>query len=186
MTKRALIVIDYQNDYFPGGKWVLPEVGAAAANAAKVIAATRAAGERVIFVRHEFPNADAPLFVAGSEGAKFHESLLPAPGEPVILKHSVNAFRDTDLKARLDAEGIEAVTVIGAMTHMCIHAAARAAADFGYEVTVVEDACPARHLEFQGRRVEAPDVQAAYMSALAWAYATVVSTEELLAAKAAA
>ncbi len=68
---------------------------------------------------------------------------------------------------------------------MCIDAATRAAADFGYATTVVHDACATRDLEFNGRVVPAAQVQDAYMSALAFAYATVTTTDEYLAAAAA-
>lgn len=182
MSKHALIVIDIQNDYFPEGKWPLVGVEAAAANAARVIAAARQAGELVVHVRHEFTRDDAPFFVPDSEGARIHSSVTPRGGEPVVLKHFVNAFRDTDLKSILDEHGVESVTILGDMSHMCVHAAARAAADVGYAVTVVHDACATRDLEFNGVTVPAAQVHAAFMAALAFAYAKVVSTEEYLSA----
>ena len=55
MPKRALVLIDIQNDYFPGGKWALSGIESAADNAARVLAAARAAGDLVVHVRHEFP-----------------------------------------------------------------------------------------------------------------------------------
>ena len=182
MSKRALIVIDLQNDYFPGGKWTLDKIETAADNAARVIAAARDRGELVVHVRHEFPDADAPFFAAGSAGAEIHPKLQPATGEPVVVKQDINAFQNTDLKALLDREGIEEVVVVGAMSHMCIDAGARAAKDFGYAVTVVHDACATRDLEFQGQVIPAAQTHAAYMSALDFAYATTLSTEQFLAA----
>ncbi|WP_027896596.1 cysteine hydrolase family protein [Zestomonas thermotolerans] len=184
MSKRALILIDIQNDYFGTGKWPLHGMDAAAANAAKILAAARAAGDKVIHVRHEFESAEAPFFTPNSAGAQIHPSVQPQAGEAVVLKHRVNAFRDTELKALLEAEGIEQITLVGAMSHMCIDAAARASADFGYATTVIHDACATRDQEFLGRRIPAEQVHAAYMAALAFAYAQVVSTEEYLAAQA--
>jgi nicotinamidase-related amidase len=186
MTQRALLVIDLQNDYFPGGKLPLVGVEAAAAKAARVIEAARAAGEPVIHIRHEFPSADAPFFAAGSPGAAIHPSVVNRGDEPVVLKHAANAFRDTSLKDLLDARSIDQVVVVGAMSHMCIDAAARAAKDFGYAVTVIHDACATRDLEFDGVNVAAAQVHAAFMAALASSYATVISADEHLAAAAAA
>jgi nicotinamidase-related amidase len=57
MPHRALILIDVQNDYFPGGKWPLVGIEAAAQNAARLLAAARAAGDLGVHVRHEFPSA---------------------------------------------------------------------------------------------------------------------------------
>jgi nicotinamidase-related amidase len=182
MTKKALIVVDIQNDYFPGGKWPLAGVEAAADNAARIIGAARTAGDLVIHVRHEFTRADAPFFIAGSEGAQIHPKVLNRPGEPVVLKHFVNSFRETELKQLLDDKGIEELVVVGSMSHMCIDGITRAASDFGYKVTVVHDACASRDLEFGGVLVPAAHVHAAFMAALGFAYATIVSTGDHLAA----
>ena len=68
MPRRALVLIDIQNDYFPGGKWALSGIESAADNAARVLAAARAAGDLVVHVRHEFPTAGAPFFARGNPG----------------------------------------------------------------------------------------------------------------------
>ena len=180
MSKRALIVIDIQNDYFPGGKWTLEGMDGAADNASRLIAAARTRGDLVVHVRHEFPTADAPFFAPGSPGAQIHPKVQPAGDEAVVLKHQINAFRDTDLKAILDRNGIEEVTIIGAMSHMCIDAGVRAANDLGYTVTVVHDACASRDQEFNGQTVPAAQTHAAYMAALGFGYARTLSTAEFL------
>src|SRR4051812_46310701 len=181
MPKRALVLIDVQNDYFPGGKWPLTGIEAAADNAAKLLAAARKAGDLVIHVRHEFPTADAPFFTPGSEGAKTHSNVQGTDGEPVVLKHQVNAFRETDLKNMLDRRGAEEVVICGAMSHMCVDAGVRAASDLGYKCVVVHDACATKDQEFEGTVVAAADVHAAFMAALQFGYAQLVSTEEYLA-----
>lgn len=181
MSRQALIVIDIQNDYFPGGKWPLSGVEAAADNAAKVIAAARAAGDLVVHVRHEFEGADAPFFVPGSDGAKIHAKALNQGDEPVVLKHQVNAFRDTDLAAILQRHGVEALVIVGSMSHVCIDAVTRAAVDLGYTATVIHDACASCDQEFNGLTIPAAHVHGAFMAALAFGYATVISTEAFLA-----
>ncbi|MFI7864176.1 cysteine hydrolase family protein [Ectopseudomonas khazarica] len=181
MSKRALILIDIQNDYFNGGKWTLHGMDAAAGNAARILEAARQAGDLVIHVHHEFQSADAPFFTPASDGARIHSSVQPLAGEAVVLKHRVNAFLDTELKALLDQAAIEQVTLVGAMSHMCIDAAARASSDFGYATCVVHDACATREQTFEGQSIGAAEVHAAYMAALAFAYAQVLSTEQYLA-----
>src|SRR6478735_1148085 len=132
MPKRALVLIDIQNDYFPGGKWALAGIEPAADNAARVLAAARAAGDLVVHVRHEFTTPDAPFFALRSGGAEIHPKARTGDGEPVVLKHHVNAFRETDLEAILDRHGVEEVAICGAMSHMCVDAGTRAASDLGY------------------------------------------------------
>jgi nicotinamidase-related amidase len=182
MAKQALIVVDIQNDYFPQGKWPLVGADAAADNAVRILQAFRDAGKPVVHIRHEFTSDDAPFFTPGSEGAKLHPKVLNRADEPVVLKHFVNAFRETDLQAILDEQGIEHLVIVGSMSHMCVDGVTRAAADFGYSVTVIHDACATRDLEFNGVTVPANLVHAAFMSSLGFAYASVVSAEEFLAA----
>lgn len=155
MPKRALILIDIQNDYFPGGRWTLHGMDAAAQNAARLLAAARSAGDLVIHIRHEFPTADAPFFAPGSAGAQIHETVKNLDGEHVVLKHFINSFRGTELKEVLDRHGIRDLVICGAMSHMCVDAATRAANDFGYNCLVVHDACASRDLEFNGVHVPA-------------------------------
>lgn len=179
MTKRALLVIDIQNDYFPGGTWALESMERRAGNAALVLEYFRKQEELVVHIRHE-NGKDAPFFVPGTDGAKINEIVLPKPGELKILKNQVNSFLGTNLKETLDDHGISDLVVVGSMSHMCIDAAVRAASDFGFKVTLLEDACATRDLEFGETIVKAEDVHAAFMSALGFAYANVVTTESFL------
>jgi nicotinamidase-related amidase len=175
---QALLLIDVQNDYFPGGAHTLAGIEAASANAGELLARFRDAGLPLIHVRHEFPTSDAPFFRPGTPGAEIHPSVAPAAGETVITKHAVNAFHCTDLKQRLDALGIDQLVIAGAMSHMCIEGATRAAADLGYKCGVIHDACATRDQEFAGRIVPAADVHAASMSALGFAYADVTALKD--------
>ncbi len=180
MPNRAVVLIDVQNDYFAGGRWPLQGMDLAADNAAAVLAAARAAGDLVVHVRHEFPSAEAPFFTPNSEGAKIHAKVRALEGESVVLKHHVNSFRETDLKAILDKHGVEEVVICGAMSHMCVDAGTRAASDLGYRCVVVHDACATRDQEFNGTVVSAADVHAAFMAALGFGYAKLASTAEYL------
>ena len=179
MSNQAIIVVDFQNDYLASGSWPLDGVDAAVQNAAKVIENARSRGIPVIHIRHESPEG-APFFVAGSTGAEIIPAVAPQDGEQVVVKNYPNGFRDTDLKERLDAQGIKDVVIIGAMSHMCIDATARAAADYGYNVTVVGDAAATRDANFNGITVPADQVHAAFMSALGFAYGKVVTTDDFL------
>jgi nicotinamidase-related amidase len=179
MKNRAIIVVDFQKDYLPSGKWALAGIDAAVDNAAKIIEAARASGTPIFHVRHE-SGEDAPFFVAGTDGAEIIPAVQPKDGEAVVTKNYPNAFRDTNLKALLDAEGIKEVAIVGAMTHMCIDATARAAADFGYSVLVAHDATASRDVEFAGKTIPAADTHAAFLSALGFAYGQVVSSDELI------
>lgn len=181
MSKTALVIIDLQNDYFQGGKWELEGTEAAAANAALLLDCFRKKGLPIVYVRHEFPTDDAPFFAPNSEGAKIHSSVENIEGEPVILKQQINSFKDTNLKPTLDKMEVDSVVICGAMSHMCIDAVTRAAHDFGYNCAIAHDACATLALEFNGVKVPANHVHAAFMAALGFAYANVASTDAFLA-----
>ncbi|WP_313318246.1 cysteine hydrolase family protein [Stenotrophomonas sp.] len=180
MSKRAIIVVDLQNEYLATGKLPLVGIDAATANAVRVIADARAKGVPVLHVRHEAASSDAPIFVPGSDGVRIMAAVAPIGDEPVIVKNHVNSFRDTDLKQQLDARGIEDVVVVGAMSHMCVDAVVRASADMGYAVTVLHDACATRDLEFNGIVAPAAQVHAAMMASFVFGYAQVSSTDAFL------
>ena len=172
----ALLLIDIQNDYFPGGTMALAEPEAAGRTAAVLLARFRAAGRPVVHIRHEAAHPGATFFLPGTPGADIHACVAPLPGETVILKHWPNSFRDTGLGEALAACGVKRLAVAGMMTHMCVDATVRAAFDLGYAVTVAADACATRDLVYAGRAVAPADVQAAFLAALGAVYAEVVAT----------
>ena len=182
MAKRALIVIDLQNEYKASGKLPLEKLDQAVGNAVRVVTAAREREEIVVHIRHETPGSDDAPFAIGTSGTEIIAAVAPVNGETTLTKHYPNAFRDTGLKALLDDAGVQEVAIVGAMSHMCIDATARAAFDFGYAVTVIDDACATRALSINGVEVPAAHVHAAFMAALAFAYGQVVSTADFLSA----
>jgi nicotinamidase-related amidase len=177
---RALVIVDIQNDYFPGGAHPLVGPEAAAAAARKVLDASRDRGEAVVHVQHVWDAADASFMRPGTEGVEIHESVAPHEGEPVVQKAHPNAFLDTTLEQELRSRGIDQLVVCGMMTSMCVDATVRAAVDLGFETTVVHDACAAPDLEFAGETIPAVAVHGAFIAALGDGYAEVRSADELV------
>jgi nicotinamidase-related amidase len=180
MADTALLIIDLQNDYFPGGRMELEGAAAAAANAARMLNQFRARNLPVIHVRHLSVRPGASFFLPGTEGAEIRDVVRPAAGEAVIEKSFPNSFRQTALQELLKEKSVEHLVVAGMMTHMCVDASVRAAADLGYRVTLLADACATRAQSFGGETVPARQVHAAFLAALNGAYAKVVPTEEAL------
>lgn len=178
----ALLLIDIQNDYFPGGAMALVGQDAAAAQAAQLLASFRAKALPVFHVQHLAAKPGATFFVPGTAGAEIHASVAPAPGETLVTKNFPSAFRGTTLHAALQAAKIERLVVAGMMTHMCIDTTVRAAADLGYGCSLASDACATKDLAFGGEQVAAAQVQLAYLAALNGSFAAVRPTAELLVA----
>ena len=176
----ALLVIDIQNDYFPGGKMELVGSPEAARNASRIQRKFREAGLPVIHVQHIALSPSATFFLPDTYGAEIHETVSPLGHETVVVKHFPNAFRETNLQEILKQHAVTELTVVGMMTHMCIDTTVRAASDFGFKVTLVGDACATKDLEFEGVLVAAASVQTAYLAAIDGSFATVVSADSVL------
>ncbi len=179
MADTALIIIDIQNDYFPGGAMELEGSDAAGANAGKVLAKFRADGAPVIHVRHLSVRPGSTFFLPGTKGADIHPSVSPLPQESVVEKNFPNSFRNTSLQKTLEERQIKNLVVAGMMTHMCVDATVRHAADLGYKVTLLGDACATRAQAYAGEKVPAKQVHAAFLAALNGFYAKVIPAHEL-------
>ena len=175
---RALVIVDIQQDYFPGGAHPLVGPDAAAGEARALLGAFRRAGEPVVHLQHVWEGPDAPFMRPGTAGVEIHESVAPLEGEPVVRKAFPNGFRETTLEELLRSCGARSLVVCGMMTSMCVDATVRAAADLGYAVTVAHDACATCDLVFGGQTVPAGQVHAAFLAALSDAYAEVVTAAQ--------
>ncbi|MDH3218552.1 MAG: cysteine hydrolase [Gammaproteobacteria bacterium] len=179
----GLIIIDVQNDYFAGGAMELVSMDVAASNCGRLLASFRADTMPLFHIQHIATREGATFFVADTPGCEINDSVKPQPDEPLVVKHYPNAFRDTDLHEMLQQAGVGKLVICGAMSHMCIDTTTRAAFDLGYQCQVVADACATRDLEFEGQRVRAADVQAAFMAALGMPFAKISSTDQVLATR---
>jgi nicotinamidase-related amidase len=171
---RALLLIDIQRDYFPGGAFPLVGSDAAANAAAVVLGQFRARGGPVLHVKHVWDAPDALYLRPSTPGGAHDPRVAPAGDEPVIVKEYPNAFRGTNLEQQLRTRRIDSLVVAGMMTSMCVDATVRAAADLGFAVTVVGDACAAPDLEYAGKAISGDVVHAAFIAALSDGYADVV------------
>jgi nicotinamidase-related amidase len=177
----ALILIDIQNDYFPGGRMPLEGSLEASGKAGQILACFRKKDLPLVYIQHLSTRPEASFFIPGTEGADLHTSVSPISTELTIQKHYPNSFRDTLLLEHLTRKEISHVVIAGMMTHMCVEATTRAAFDHGFQCTVVHDACATRALSFGGEFVSARQVHAAFLAALSGVYAQVVSTDDFLA-----
>ncbi|MBN2386969.1 MAG: cysteine hydrolase [Anaerolineales bacterium] len=178
--KTTLLLVDIQNDYFPGGRMELDDSPATAAQARRLLGLFRERGWSVVHVQHVSTRPGATFFLPATPGVEIHPEVAPLPGETVIQKHFPNSFRETPLLEHLQGLGTGRLTICGMMTHMCVDAAVRAAADFGFQVVVAADACATRTLVHDGTTIPAAHVQAAYLSAFK-AYGQVMTVDEVQA-----
>ena len=167
-VKTALLLIDIQNFYFEGGSSELVNPDAASLNAAKVLAAFREKGDLVVHVSHG----------RGPQSA-IHENVKPLDNEKVIVKFKVNSFLNTGLLEYLNENKVKRLVLCGMQTHMCLEAATRAAADYGFECIVIGDACATKDVTYSDKTIKAEDVQYSTLASFK-PYAIVMDTETWL------
>jgi nicotinamidase-related amidase len=178
---RTLLIVDFQNDYFDGG--AMPLVGAdrAVAAAEGVLASFRRAGDPVVHVQHIWDDPEATFMRPGTRGVDIHDDVRPLGSEAVVTKAEPNSFLGTGLEQLLGELDTQELVVLGMMTSMCVDSTVRAAAELGYDVTLVHDACAAPDLTFEGVTVGGAEVHAAFVAALGDGFATVQPSQAMLA-----
>lgn len=168
----ALLIIDIQDFYFPGGDAPLVKPEQAAKNAASILSYFRQNNLTVVHIRHNY-----------EPGGDIYRDVRPIAGEKVISKDHANGFRDTDLLAYLRSRDIHTLVITGMQTHMCVEATTRAAADYGFNCIVISDACATRDLKYGDHVIKAEDVHYSTLSTLKGGYAQILTTTEFLKEK---
>lgn len=179
---QALLLVDIQNDYFPGGAMELAGSAEAGLRAKELLQFFRRKSLPVIHVQHVASREGATFFLANTPGVAIHPDVAPLSGEKVVVKHFPNSFRQTGLLERLRRRQTSTLVIAGMMTHMCIDATTRAAADYGFQCVLAHDACATKGLSFGGVSVSAEQVQAAYLAALDGPFARVLTVAEICGA----
>jgi nicotinamidase-related amidase len=178
MTK-ALLLIDIQNDYFPGGAMELAESSIVGEKAGRLLHAFRQKAQPIIHIQHISAREGATFFLPDTDGVKIHESVAPLATETLFQKRYPNSFRETPLLLHLHKHQITTLVIAGMMTHMCIDTTTRAAADLGFSCILAHDACATKDLSFRGATILAKNVQTAFLAALDGLFANVQSVEEI-------
>lgn len=171
--QEALIIIDVQNDYFPGGTCELWNVYEAENKIKMLIGESRSLGRPIIYIQHINP-PDETFFLEGTYGCEISERIKPLPEDKIIVKYYPNSFLETELDFYLKEKCIKKLIVCGMMTHMCVDTTVRAAMDYGYEVDLVADACATMDLEISGEIIPAQVVQKAFIVSLAGVFANII------------
>ncbi len=182
MQKTALIIIDVQRDYFPGGNMELKNPEEAVDQIQRLLTHFRANNLPIFHIQHTMPEwRGVPFLRKGTPGHELHAKVIPLEGEVLIEKSYPNSFHDTALHDKLQEAGVSDIVICGMMTHMCVNATARRAFELAYPMTIISDACATRDLEIEGKIIAADSVHAANLAALNGMIASIVNTDGFLA-----
>lgn len=141
--KKALIVIDIQNDYFPGGAFTLENADEACKAAVETIEQAKRDGWLVVGVQH-VGAADAPFFKPDTEGVKTHSAIAAALGDaPMVVKTQADSFFKTNLEQIVRDAGITDLYLTGMMTQHCITHTALSPQAQGMKVHIIAKGCAA-------------------------------------------
>jgi nicotinamidase-related amidase len=179
----ALIVIDFQLEYFDGkqpGKLIIPDGVAAMAQANQLITFADVNQIQVIHIQHVNP-AGSPLFAKDGNSVGIHPEIISAPHHMLLQKTTASSFASTDLYDHLQARGIKTLIICGLMTHMCVSTTTRDARPLGYQAIVAGDACATRDIAgWDDGVVSHVDMHRATLTALSDAFAEVMPTARIL------
>lgn len=177
LSNATLIIIDAQKEYL-SGPLALTGIHEAIENIVELVKAARAAKTPVIHVRHL--GTVGGLFDPQGERGEFVPQLAPQEHERVVEKRLPNAFNGTGLHELLQSLGHLDLVVCGFMSHSSISTTVRAAKDYGYRCTLVEDACATRDLPLGDGVISAAEVQRTEMAIMADNFATLALTRDLI------
>lgn len=178
--RRALIVIDVQNEYVTGGlKIQYPPVNSSLHNIGRAMDGARAAGIPVIVIQQTSP-ADAPLFALDTYGWELHETVAKRPHDHYQRKLLPSAFAGTDLADWLAEHKIDTLSVIGYMTHNCDDTTVKHAFDRGLEVEFLHDASGSVPYANRAGFASAEEIHRVYGVVQQSRFAAVLSTDEWL------
>lgn len=171
--KEALLIIDVQNDYFPGG--ANPQHWAPEAEEVirKWIDDSREIGRPIIYMQH-FNGPEDSFFRPGTEGAEISPRIAPRPEDKVIVKYAPNSFLNTELDSYLKSLHVEKLIVCGMMTHMCVDTTVRSAMDYGYQVDLIANGCATKDLTIGDTTIPAETVQKTYLASLSGVFAKLI------------
>ncbi|KAA0087397.1 cysteine hydrolase [Paraburkholderia sp. T12-10] len=180
--RRALIVIDVQNEYVTGDLPIeYPPVQDSLAAVGRAIDAARANSVPVIVVQHVSP-ATSPLFARGSDSAALHPVVASRPYDHLIEKTLPSAFAGTDLADWLAAHQIDTLSVTGYMTQNCNISTVLHASHAGLKVEYLNDATGAVPYENDAGYASAEEIYRAFTVVMQARFAAVVSTDDWIAA----
>lgn len=177
--KSALVVIDFQNEYF-SGRMPIPDGAAALAKTRELITFADSHKIPVYHVQHVAP-AGSPVFAIDGQTVKFHPDMQPRPQDVVLQKSTVSVFASTDLDQQLKNAGIQTLIISGLMTHACVAGAARDAAPLGYTVIVASDASATRAItRANGVSIDKDSLHKAALAEVEDTFGDVLSTAQIV------
>lgn len=178
-TRPALLAVDMQTG-FDAPEWGARNNPAAEGNGLRLLERWRKLGWPVILVRHDSDQPGSPL-APDAPGNEFKPGFAALEGEWVIAKRVNSAFIGTDLEQRLRRARITRLVVFGLTTDQCVSTTVRMAANLGFAVTVIEDACACFALRtFSGGQIDAARLHTAHIATLMAEFAEVIRTEQAL------
>jgi len=180
--RRALLVIDVQNEYFTGQLPIeYPPVDISLPNITAAMHAARAAGVPVIVVQHDAPQG-SPVFAKGSPSWQLHPQVAAIEADHHLHKTMGSAFAGTDLREWLDSRGVDTLTIVGYMTHNCDAATIYQASHDGLQVEFLIDATGSLPYENTAGKASAEEIHRVYSTVFHSNFAAVASTADWLKA----
>jgi len=178
VPRRALIVIDVQNEYDGGGLPIeYPPVGQSLLNIGRAMDAAKAAGIPVVVVQNVAP-ATSPIFAEGTHGAELHQVVTSRGWDHLVQKKLPGSFSGTDLEVWLRKNRVDTLVIAGYMTHNCDASTVIQAVHAGFSVEFLSDASGSLPYRNRAGQATAEEMHRVFMVVLQSRFAAVMNTDE--------
>ncbi|CAO3631793.1 unnamed protein product [Cunninghamella echinulata] len=181
MSEEALIIVDVQNDYFPGGNFPINEPVETAEACAQLIKKFRNEKKEVIFIQHIIKDELKelyPFFIKGTKGTEIHDIVKPLPTEKIVTKNEVSGFVGTELKEYLLSKKIKKLVVVGMMIHNCVNATVYSGVAEGFPCIVVEEAVNTFDQKLGDKVIEAKQIKESFLAGIQFGFADVYKLDD--------
>lgn len=179
--KRALLVIDVQNEYFPGGALPIRHPHNHLQNILETMDAAKANDVTTVVIRHHQPDPKSPIFCHGSENWQLHPEVARRPHDLLVDKQLPGSFTGTGLEQYLRERGIDTVAIAGYMTQVCCDTTAREAFHRGLKVEFLRDATGTLDVENAAGKASAEELQNAILVSQQMFISEVITKDDFIA-----
>jgi nicotinamidase-related amidase len=175
--KRALLVIDVQNEYF-NGKLPITYPENSFQNIIRAMDSANKTGIPIILIQHTNPGEDAVTFKKGTDECDIHDEISKRDHQIIIEKNLPGSFTGTELESCLRKNSVDTLVICGYMSQMCCDTTARQAMHLGFEVEFLSDATGTLDITNSAGEISAQELHKAILVTQNMKFSEVKTTDE--------
>jgi len=175
--KRALLVIDVQNEYFTG-RMPIKYSYESLENILKSMDEASKHDIPIILIQHTALQKDSKTFIKGSKEWEIHNEIKERKYNLIVEKNLPGSFTGTDLEDLLRKMNVDTIAICGYMTQMCCDTTARQAFHLNFSVEFLSDATGTLDISNSAGTISAEELQKAILITQEMKFSKVLTTDK--------